>query len=77
MLVIGRPDRDTVDDAAERAERIIGMPVQATVRSRQQWSAARDSFIQEVRGRPFVVVLADDDIADELPDAFASVDVSR
>ncbi len=66
VLVIGSPDRDTVDDAAERAERTIGLPVQATVRTRSQWIAARDSFIQEVKSRPLVVVLADDDIADEL-----------
>ena len=33
VLVIGSPDRDAVDDAAERAERVIGLPVQATVRS--------------------------------------------
>jgi hypothetical protein len=29
-------------------------------------SSARDSFIHEVKQRPFVVVLADDDIVDEL-----------
>jgi predicted nucleotidyltransferase len=66
VLVIGSVDRDAVDDAAERAERAIGLPVQATVRSRAQWSSARDSFIREVKQRPIVVVLADDDIADEL-----------
>lgn len=66
VLVIGSPDRDAVDDAAERAEGTLGLPVQATVRSRDQWASSRDSFIQEVKGRPLVVVLADDDIADEL-----------
>lgn len=70
VLVIGAPDRDEVDDAAERAERAIGLPVQATVRSRDQWTEARDSFIQEVKTRPLVVVLADDDLADEFPNAF-------
>ncbi len=69
VLVIGSPERDEVDSAAERAERAIGFPVQATVRSRVQWTEARDSFIQEVKRRPLVVVLADDDIADALPDA--------
>jgi predicted nucleotidyltransferase len=68
VLVIGTPDRDAVDDAAERAERTIGLPVQATVRSRSQWTAERDSFIQEVKGRPLVVVLADGDITHELRD---------
>lgn len=65
VLVIGSPDRDEVDDAAERAERIIGLPVQATVRSRAHWRAARDAFLREVKSRPILVVLADDDIADE------------
>lgn len=66
VLIIGSADRDAIDDAAERAERTIGLPVQATVRSRSQWSSARDSFLREVKRRPFVVVLADVDIADEL-----------
>lgn len=59
VLVIGSPDRDAVDDAAERAERVIGLPVQATVRSRSQWLHAREAFIQQVRARPLVVVLVD------------------
>jgi predicted nucleotidyltransferase len=66
VLVIGSPDRDTVDDAAERAERAIGLPVQATVRSRSQWVAGSDSFIQEVKNRPLVVALADDDFVGDL-----------
>ena len=66
VLVIGTPDRNEVDDAAERAERSIGIPVQATVRSRSQWRAASDSFIRQVKSRPLVVVLADEDIVDEL-----------
>ncbi len=61
VLVIGDADRDAVDDAAERAERRIGLPVQATVRSRAQWDAARESFIRRVRSRPLVVVLVADD----------------
>jgi len=68
VLVIGDPDRDAVDDAAERAERRIGLPVQATVRSRSQWVAARDTFIKGVRSRRLVVVLVGDDesLADDL-----------
>ena len=66
VLVIGTAERDAVDDAAERAERTIGVPVQATVRSLSQWKAARDSFIREVQQRPFLVVLTDDDIVGEL-----------
>lgn len=60
VLVIGSPDRDAVDDAAERVERAIGMPVQATVRSASQWMGEGDSFVREVKSRPLVVVLADE-----------------
>ncbi len=64
VLVIGNPDRDVVDDAAERAERRIGLPVQATVRSRGQWDARHESFIKDLRARPLVVVLAIDEDAE-------------
>lgn len=43
VLVIGSAGLDAVDGAAGRAERTIGLPVQATVRSRSQWSSARDT----------------------------------
>ncbi|MGH9228414.1 MAG: ArsR family transcriptional regulator [Acidimicrobiales bacterium] len=61
VLVIGDPDRDLVDDAAERVEGRVGVPVQATVRTRRQWETASESFIKEVRSRPLVVVLTADD----------------
>jgi hypothetical protein len=57
VLVIGSPDPDAVDDAADRAERKVGLPVQAAVRSRSQWTGQRDSFVQEVKRRPLVLVL--------------------
>ena len=61
VLVIGNADRDRADDAAERVERRIGMPVNATVRSRSQWESAAESFIEEVKSRPLLVVLDSDD----------------
>ena len=61
VFVIGDADRDLVDDAAERAERRTGMPVQATVRTRSQWESGRESFIQEVKLRPVVVALINDE----------------
>lgn len=75
VLVIGSPDRDLVDDAAERVEHLIGMPVQATVRSLHQWSAGRDTFVNEVRSRPLVVVIATEGLTDDLQ-ALASRGVS-
>jgi len=50
-------DRDAVDAAADRAEREIGLPVQVTVRSLDQWRRARGSFTTEVKRRPLVPVL--------------------
>lgn len=60
VLVIGSPDRDQVDDAAEKAETDIGSPVQASIRSRSAWMSTSEAFIQEVKSRPVVVVLVDD-----------------
>jgi predicted nucleotidyltransferase len=60
VLVLGEVDRDAVDDAAERAEALIGLPVQATVRSVGQWRSAREGFIKEVKRRPLVPVLVDE-----------------
>ncbi len=69
VLVIGSPDRDAVDDAAERAERVVDVPVQATVRSRSQWMSAKEAFVQQVKARPLVVGLVDETdakLADDL-----------
>ena len=62
VLVVGNTDRDLVDDAAERVERRIGMPVQATVRTREQWDSEQEGFIREVKSRPLLVVLVADDL---------------
>ncbi|MCY3860432.1 MAG: ArsR family transcriptional regulator [bacterium] len=61
VLVIGDADRDLADGAAARAEERIGMPVQATVRALSQWKTERGSFIQEVKSRPLVVILVNDE----------------
>lgn len=79
VLVLGDADRDAVDDAADRAEREIGLPVQATVRSLDQWRRARESFINEVKRRPLVAVLVDDtqpDLVRELEARPARADVA-
>ena len=51
------------------------MPVQATVRTREQWDSQRESFMREVKSRPLLVVLVGDkqDSADE----FAGVGPER
>lgn len=72
VLVVGEADRDLVDDAAERIERRIGMPVQATVRTREQWDSEQESFIREVRSRPLLIVLVTDN--PNSGDGFAGVE---
>jgi len=64
VLVIGDPERRAVEDAAERAEETIGMPVQATIRSPRQWREATEGFIAEVKIRPLVPLLLDPDDPD-------------
>ena len=59
VLVVGSADREVVDEAAERVERRIGMPVQATVRTRLQWESGRESFIREIKSRTLVPILVD------------------
>lgn len=60
LLIIGDADRNLVDDAAQRVEQRVGMPVQATVRTRDQWDSAHESFIREVKSRPLLVILVAD-----------------
>lgn len=60
ILVIGEVDLDAMHDAADAAERRLGLPVQATARSRNAWLDAEESFIREVRSRPLIPVLIDD-----------------
>lgn len=56
VLALGRPDRDAIYDAAERAEARLGRPVQITIRSVEDWEADRDPFLREVRKRPLVPI---------------------
>lgn len=59
VLVIGDVDRHRVDEAAERAERRIGKPVNATVRTCPQWDSENEAFVQQVKSRPHLLVLED------------------
>jgi predicted nucleotidyltransferase len=56
VLVIGRPDRDEVYDAARRAQQRLGREVNVTQRTRKQWDAATDGFSEQVRSSPMVEV---------------------
>jgi predicted nucleotidyltransferase len=56
VLVIGRPDRDDVFAAAQRAQRRLGREVNVTQRTRRQWATATDGFTQQVPSTPMIEV---------------------
>jgi predicted nucleotidyltransferase len=56
VLVIGRPDRDEVYDAARRAQQRLGREVNITQRTRKQWDTATDGLSEQVRNSPMVEV---------------------
>ena len=55
-IVIGRPDRDEVYDAARRAQERLGREVNVTQRTRKHWDTATDGFSEQVRSSPMVEV---------------------
>lgn len=57
VLVIGAPDRDELDDAAQRAESRLAREVNVTIRSPAWWREGTDGFHAEVTRRPLVPVL--------------------
>lgn len=58
VLVIGEPDRDEADEAAQRAGERLGREVNVTIRSALWWQDGSDSFHVEVTRRPIVMVLS-------------------
>jgi predicted nucleotidyltransferase len=60
VLVIGKPDRDALDDAAQRAGERVAREVNVTIRSPQWWREGTDGFHAEITRRPIVPVLGAD-----------------
>lgn len=56
LLVIGRPDRDHVHEAALRAQQRLGREVNVTLRTRDAWDKASDGFTRQVRSSPLLEV---------------------
>ena len=63
VLVVGTPSRAAVYEAADAAQDRLGLPVNPTVRSPQQWQDAADALVQQIRASPLVTVI-DRDTAD-------------
>jgi predicted nucleotidyltransferase len=57
VLVIGRPDRDELDEVAQRAGARLAREVNVTIRSPQWWRDGDDPFHTEVTHRPLVPIL--------------------
>jgi len=71
VLVVGRPTRAAVYDAADRAQQRLGMPVNPVIRTADAWRAAADPLAQQIQSGPFVAVLVPDDVTGEEPAATA------
>ena len=56
VLVIGDVPRRDMYEAAEQAERRLGLPVNPALCSRERWLAAADPLIQQVRTAPLTWV---------------------
>lgn len=61
VLVIGAPDRDDLDDAAQRASARLSREVNITIRPPDWWQSGDDGFHTEVTTRPLVPVSEADD----------------
>jgi DNA-binding transcriptional ArsR family regulator len=57
VLVVGAPARTAVYDAAERAQKRLGMPVNAVISSGLRWAVAADALVQQIKASPVVVVI--------------------
>ncbi len=49
VLVIGKPDRDAIDQVALEAQERVGREVNITIRSHRAWQRSDDGFLQSVR----------------------------
>ncbi len=63
VLVIGQPTRESVYDAADRAQQRLGMPVNPVIRSAETWRKADDPLVRQIQSSPFVAVLEPDNAA--------------
>jgi DNA-binding transcriptional ArsR family regulator len=57
VLVVGEPTRESVYDAADRAQQRVGMPVNPVIRTAGAWRAAEDPLVKQIEASPLVTVL--------------------
>ncbi len=61
VLVIGGPDRDELDDAAQRAEGRLAREVNVAIRSPTWWREGTDGFHDDVTRRPLVPIFSEEE----------------
>ena len=74
VLVVGLPTRESVYDAADRAQQRLAMPVHPVIRPAEAWRDATDPLIQQIQSGPFVTVLVPDDATGEQTRAVRAID---
>jgi hypothetical protein len=57
VLVVGRPARASVYDAADRAQQRLGLAVNPVIRAAEAWREAADPLVQQIQSGPFVAIL--------------------
>jgi predicted nucleotidyltransferase len=57
VLIVGQPARQAVYDAADRAQRRLGMPVNPVIRGSDAWRQAADPLVQQIQSGQLVTVL--------------------
>jgi len=63
VLVVGRPSREDVYDAADLAQQRLGMPVNPVIRTGEAWRQAADPLVRQIQSSPYVAVLVPDGAA--------------
>jgi hypothetical protein len=63
VLVIGTPDRDALDDAAQRAGARLAREVNVTIRSADWWQSGDDGFHTEITRRPLVQIWGNEEMS--------------
>jgi len=61
VLVVGRPRREDVYDAADRAQQRLVLPVNPVIRTPEAWREETDPLVRQVRSSSFVEVLVPND----------------
>ena len=60
VVVIGQPTRESVYDAADRAQQRLRMAVNPVIRTADTWRDADDPLVRQIQSSPFVPVLVPD-----------------